>query len=116
MDKGNPKRANGVLTCGSEDIPLEFGPNISVVRKLVRKRKKRKRKEREEEGRKRSSTFSLVFSAIGPSIPCWSKKESSSSWKELQVETEIEGFRQTSRGRSASPTRFIFGLRAIQMA
>ena len=30
MDKGNPKRANGVLTCGNEDIPLDFGLNNSV--------------------------------------------------------------------------------------
>ena len=33
-----------------------------------KRREKRKRKEREEEGRERSSTFSIVFSAIGPSV------------------------------------------------
>ena len=32
------------------------------------KRKKRKRKEREDEGGERSSTFSLVFPAIGLSV------------------------------------------------
>ena len=30
MHKGNLKRANGVLTCGNEDIPLDFGLNNSV--------------------------------------------------------------------------------------
>ena len=30
MDKENPKRANGVLTCGNEDIPLDSGANNSV--------------------------------------------------------------------------------------
>ena len=34
----------------------------------VERKGKRKRKEREEEGRERSSTFSLVFPAMGPSV------------------------------------------------
>ena len=38
-----------MLTCGSEDIPLDFGPNISVGRKLVGKKK-----EKEEKGERRS--------------------------------------------------------------
>ena len=66
MDKGNPKRANGVLKCGNEDIPLDFGPNNSVGG--GKKRKKRKRKEREKEEGERSSTFSLVFSTIKSSV------------------------------------------------
>ena len=33
-----------------------------------KEKRKRKRKEREEEGGERSSTFSLVFPAIGPSV------------------------------------------------
>ena len=69
MDKGNPKRANGVLTCGNEDIPLDFGPKQLVGGgKGERKRRKKKEEKRKEEGEERSSTFSLVFLAIGPSV------------------------------------------------
>ena len=62
IDKGNPKRANNVLTYGNEDIPLDFGPKNSVGRGKGEKEKK----EKGEEGifRERSSSFSLEFSAI----------------------------------------------------
>ena len=76
MDKENPKRANGVLTCGNEDIPLDFGPNNSMEKEIGgRKKEKKERKEREKEGRERSSTFSLVFSAIGPSVPIEARRK-----------------------------------------
>ena len=55
-----------MLTCGNEDILLEFGPNNSVE-----KEKKKREKEREGEGRRsieRNSTFSLDFPMIGSSV------------------------------------------------
>ena len=44
MDKGNPKRANGVLTCGNEDIPFEFGQNNSVEKEISGRKKENKKK------------------------------------------------------------------------
>ena len=59
-----------------EDITLDFRPNNSVEKEISgRKERQRERKEREEEGIERSSTFSLVFSAIGPSIPVGARKK-----------------------------------------
>ena len=77
-----------------------------------RGRRKKEKKEREEEVEREAYLLSKFFDdrTFGSR---WSKKESSSSWQELQVETEIEEFRQTLRGRGSSPTRFIFGLRTI---
>ena len=52
--KKNLKRANGVLTCGNEDIPFDFGPNNSIVggkgeeKRRKRKRKREKKKEERE--------------------------------------------------------------------
>ena len=49
------KRANGVLTCGNEDIPLDFGPNNSVGggkgggRRERKEREKREKKKEERE-------------------------------------------------------------------
>ena len=43
----------------------------------------------------------------------WSKRQSSSTRRELRVGTRIWGFRQTPRARSFSPTLVILGLRAI---
>ena len=67
-----------MLTCGNEDIPLDFEPNNSVEKEIGgRKKKKEKkgRKEREEESRERSSTFSLVFLAIGPLVPVGARRK-----------------------------------------
>ena len=44
---------------------------------------------------------------------CRSKRQSSSTQRELRVDTRIWGFRQTPRCRSFSPTLVILGLRAI---
>ena len=69
MDKGNPKRANGVLTRGNETSHLTLNQTISwEEERRGEKRKKRKRKEREEERGERNSTFFLVFPAIEPSV------------------------------------------------
>ena len=45
-----------------------------------------------------------------------SKMQSSSMRRGLIIETRIWDFHQAPRGKGFSPTRFIFGLRAIQMA
>ena len=53
-----------------KDITLDSCPNNLVEKEIVggKEIKKGERKEREEEGRERSSTFSLVFPAIGLSV------------------------------------------------
>ena len=65
------KGTNRRLTCGkgghSHLIMLDQTGGRRR-RKEREKKEKRKRNEREEEGRERSSTFSLVFPAIGPSV------------------------------------------------
>ena len=48
MDNGNPKGANGVLTCGNEDIPLDSGPNNSVGGGKGGGRRERKEREKRE--------------------------------------------------------------------
>ena len=48
MDKGNPKRANGVLTCGNKDIPLDFGPMNYVGGGKGGGRRERKESEKRE--------------------------------------------------------------------
>ena len=62
------KRANGMLTCGNEDIP----PEPSWTKSVGWDREKRETRKKKEGGRRRSkersSTLSLDFSAIGPSI------------------------------------------------
>ena len=59
-----------------EDITLDFGPKNSVEKEIGgRKERKRERKEREEEGIERSSIFSLVFLAIGPSVPVGARRK-----------------------------------------
>ena len=44
------------MTCGNEDIPLDFGPKNSMEKEIGEiKKEKKKRKEREEEGREREA-------------------------------------------------------------
>ena len=109
MDKGNPKRANGVLTCGNEDIPLDFGPNNSMGGGKGGGGRERKEREKRERRRRRREKLHILFSFSGDQTVgfCQSKRESSSSRQELQVETEIGEFRQTPRGRGLSPTWLI---------
>ena len=65
----------------------------------MEKKRKKERKEREEEGRERSSTFSLGFFFKDRTVgSCRSKKKSSFSRQDLQVETKIREFRQIPRG------------------
>ena len=100
-----------MLTCGNEDNPLDFGPNNLVEEK----------EEGEEEGRKRRirrrEKLHLLSSFSGNRTVGFrrSKRESSSSRQELQVETGIREFRQTPRGKSFSPTLFNHCLRVIRM-
>ena len=83
-------------------------------REKERKEKKKKEKKRKKE-EKRSEKLHLISRiyedrAIGFR---WSKRQSSSTRRELRVGTRIRGFLQTSRGRGFSPTLVILGLRAI---
>ena len=111
MDKGNLKRVNGVLTCGNEDIPLDFGPNSSVEEKEEGEEEGGKRRIRRREKLHLLSSFS-DDRTVGFRR---SKRESSSLRQELQVEIGIEEFQQTPRGRGCSPTCFNPCLRAIRM-
>ena len=54
---------------------MTLDQSIQWRKKLVEEKKKKERKEREEEGRERSSTFSLVFPTIGPSIPVGARRK-----------------------------------------
>ena len=88
MDKGNPKRANGEVTRGKEgtshlsgwDKPVERGKKC---------REKKEREKREEEKRREKLLILSSFprdSAVGVRR---SKRQSSSSRRELQLETRI---------------------------
>ena len=77
--------------------------------------KKREKKGEEEKRSERLQLLSRIFSNQTFGFRR-SKKESSSTRRELHMGTRIRGFRQTPRGRGSSHTRFIFSLRAIQMA
>ena len=63
--------------------------------------------EKREEGR-RSEKIQLLSRISGYQIVCFrrSKRKSSSTRRELRVDTRIRGFRQTPRGRGSSHTRF----------
>ena len=58
-----------MLTCGNEDIPLDFGPNNSMEKEIG------ERKEREKKYGERSSTSSLVFPTIGATVPVGARRK-----------------------------------------
>ena len=70
-------------------------------------KKEKERKENREE-KKRSERLQLLSRISGDRTIefCWSKRESSSTQRELRMGTRIRSFRKTPRGRSFSPTRF----------
>ena len=74
------------------------------------KKEKERNEKREEE--KRSERLQLLSRIFGNRTIefCRSKRESSSTQRELRVGTRIRSFRQTLRGRNFSLTRFILGL------
>ena len=76
---------------------------------------KKENKEKRERGKREK--LHLLSSFFDDRIVGFrrSKRESSSSRQELQVETRIGEFRQTPRGRGLSPTCFNSRLKAIQM-
>ena len=96
-------------------IPLEWFDQIRWEEENGGE-KDRERKEREEEKMRERLLIFFRFSGDWTVGSGRSKRQSGSTHRELRVGTKINGFRQTSRGRGFSPTRFIFGLRAIQMA
>ena len=80
-----------------------------------KKLKEGKEKKREEE---KSEMLKLLSRIRGDRVvgSGRSKRQSWSTQRELCVGIKISGFFQTLRGRGFSPTHFILGLRAIQMA
>ena len=65
--------ANGVLTCGKK-----YSPNLTLdqtIREEYRKGERKGKRERRIKLSERGSTFSLVFSAIGPAVPDRSKRK-----------------------------------------
>ena len=79
-------------------------------------RGRKKKKEREEEKMRERLLILSRFPSDRTINLGQSKRQSWSTHKELRVGTKNSGFHQNPRGRGSSPTRFIFGLRAIQMA
>ena len=79
-----------------------------------RREREKERGEKKEEER-RSERLHLLSRFYGDRAVDFrrSKRQSSSTRRELRVGTRIRGFRQTSRGRGFSPTLVTFGLRAI---
>ena len=80
------------------------------------KEKEKKKKEKKRKKKKRgvrSSTLSLRFTEIGPSVFVEARGKVPSTRRELHVGTRIWGFRQTPRGRGFSHILVILGLRAI---
>ena len=86
--------------------------DLSLTKPVGRGKKRRERKEKEK--RVKLYLISNFFDDRTFGFHR-SKRESSSSWQELQVKTRIGEFRQTPRGRSLSPTWFNSRLKAIQM-
>ena len=91
MDKGNPKRANGEVTCGKEGTSHLSGW-AKPVEKGKKWREKKEIEKREEE--KRKEKLLILSSFLGDPVVSVrrSKRQSSSSWRELRVETGIKEF------------------------
>ena len=100
------------MTCGKEDIPLDLvGPNFSGGEEIGGKEKARKER---EEGKRRERLLILSGFPGDPIVVVRrSKRQSSSSRRELQVETGIGEFRQNPRGRGFSCSVFFPSLKAI---
>ena len=65
--------ANEVLTCGKK-----YSPNLTLdqtIREEDRKGEMKGKREKRRNLSERSSTFSLVFSAIGPTVPGGSRRK-----------------------------------------
>ena len=110
---------------------LDKGCWVDKVRerktKKEEKRKERKREKKEKKENKggepcvrgqegeRSEKLYLLFKIYGDRAIGfrWSKRQSSSTRRELRVRTRIWGFRQTPRGRGFSPTLVVLDLRDI---
>ena len=124
LEKGNSslwiryrKKANEEGTCGKEKVggyfPLESSGSIRWERREKGGKKKKEKKKKEEE--KKSEKLHILSTIYGDRAIdfCRSKRQSSSTRRELHVGIRIKGFRQTPRGRSFSHTLVILGLRVI---
>ena len=95
------------------NFPLESSW-IDLVGEKEKKRKEKERKEKKEEG-KWSEKLYLLSKIYGDRAVGFrqSKRQSSSTQRELHVGIRMWGFRQTPRCRGFSPTLVILGLRVI---
>ena len=84
-----------------------------MERGIRTEKEKGKKEKREEE--KKSEKLHLLFRFYGDRTVGFrrSKRQSSSTQRELRVGMRIRGFRKTPRGKGFSPTRFNFCLRSI---
>ena len=89
-------------------ISLEWFDQIPVGGREWGRKEKREKREK----------LHLLFRISGAQtvVSSRSKMQSSSMRRGLIIETKIWDFHQAPRGKGFSPTRFIFGLRVIQMA
>ena len=96
------------------DFPLEKIGTIQwgEGKKIREREKERKEKKEEERGNEKLYLISR-FNGDRTVGFRWSKKQSSSTRRELHVGMRIWGFNQTPRGRGFSPNLVTFGLRAI---
>ena len=95
---------------GGGNFPLESSWNNLVGEK----EKGGKEKEKKEE-EKRNEKLHLISRIYGDRVVGFhrSKRQSSSTRRELRVGIRIGGFRQTPRGRGFSPSLVTLGLRSI---
>ena len=100
------KGTDGEVTCGKEETSyLNCGTKFDGERKSREKEKERKEKREEE---KRSEKLHFLSRFYGDQIVDFrrSKRQSSSTRRELRVGTRIRSFSQTPRVRGFSHTRF----------
>ena len=97
------------------NVPLEPSWNNSVGEKGKTRKRKRKKRKLKKEKEKRSEKLHLLSRIYGDRTIGFSrsKRQSSSTCRELHVGTRIRGFRQTLRGKGFSPASVILGLRVI---
>ena len=96
-------------------FPLESSWDNSVGEKGKRREIKRKEKKEKEKKKMRSEKLHILSRIHRDRAVVFhrSKRQSSTTRRELRVSTRIRGFLQTLRGMGFSPTLVIFCVRAI---